>query len=98
MINEKFDLSALHVAAGQGDVELAQYLLENGANLDARTGQGVTPLMCAAAGGHRELVDLLLSMGADAAKIDCRGGTDGDAFGRVHGLCPDRTECGLDKL
>ena len=69
----------LLVAALIGDVERARMLLppcgnpaEDGSG--AATG-GVTPLMAAAAGGHEQMVELLLRCGADPARRDPRGGS-----------------------
>jgi len=45
-------------------VELAQLLLERGANLEEPNDDGYTPLMEAARDGHEEMVALLLSWGA----------------------------------
>ena len=45
-------------------VEIAKYLMENGADINLKTGTGHTPLM-AAASGSEELFNLLLSEGAD---------------------------------
>ncbi|MCO6415861.1 ankyrin repeat domain-containing protein [Siccirubricoccus sp. KC 17139] len=69
--------SRLLVAARAGDVEKIRALLpcvgnpeEDGAS-DAPG--GITPLMAAAAGGHEEVVEVLLACGADAAKCDHQG-------------------------
>lgn len=39
-------------------------LLENGATIDAKTRDGLTPLHCAARSGHEQVVDMLLEKGA----------------------------------
>lgn len=39
-------------------------LISAGANLDAKTRDGLTPLHCAARSGHDQVVDLLLEHGA----------------------------------
>ncbi|XP_049795989.1 poly [ADP-ribose] polymerase tankyrase-1-like [Schistocerca nitens] len=64
--------TALHCAAGWGDVEAARLLVGAGAAVDARTDGGWTPLHCAAANGHAEVAAALLVAGAD------RGATTGD--------------------
>ena len=43
---------------------IAWKLLENGANIEARTSQGYTPLQCAAMTGNKTMVKFLLSRGA----------------------------------
>jgi len=45
--------------------ELTEYLIENGADIDARSAGGWTPLHNQAYNGHREGVELLLEHGAD---------------------------------
>jgi uncharacterized protein len=73
-----FSSTALHEAAANGEAMVVIYLLSRGADLNAESRQGVTPLMCAAAWGHVEVTKLLLEKGADWAKTDHRGGTAAD--------------------
>lgn len=56
----------LHLAAFFGHLDLAASLLDRGADVNARSTNGLnnTPLHAAAAGGHTELVGLLLKRGA----------------------------------
>lgn len=58
----------LHLAAFFGSAELADALLDRGADIEARSTNASknTPLHAAAAGGNNELVRLLLMRGADA--------------------------------
>ncbi len=69
--------SRLLAAARAGDVAQVRALVPCAGNpeedgpLDAL--DGVTPLMAAAAGGHEEVVEVLLVCGADAARCDARG-------------------------
>merc|ERR1711916_198651 len=44
--------TALHVACINGEIQVVKYLLEKGANIDAVSKSGQTPLMLAASGGH----------------------------------------------
>jgi ankyrin repeat protein len=57
----------LHLAAFFGHPELAQALLDQGAQVDARSTNAMknTPLHAAAAGGKTDLVQVLLQRGAD---------------------------------
>jgi uncharacterized protein len=57
----------LHLAAFFGHADLANALLDRGADVDARSTNPMknTPLHAATAGGHPELVDLLLKRGAN---------------------------------
>ncbi|EJT71658.1 hypothetical protein GGTG_10912 [Gaeumannomyces tritici R3-111a-1] len=56
----------LHLAAQAGDRAAALVLLDAGAEVNAETGGGLTPLCAARAGGHDEVADLLIERGADA--------------------------------
>ncbi|KAL2215462.1 NACHT and ankyrin domain protein [Thermoascus aurantiacus ATCC 26904] len=49
------------------DISIAAKLLDQGANIEARTSQGYTPLQCAAMSGNKEMFIFLLTRGA---KID----------------------------
>ena len=58
-------LVPIHVAALAGHMEVAQLLLEAGADKDAASNSGKTALYFAAGEGHMELVQLFLEAGAD---------------------------------
>ena len=64
--------SILWMAALNGDAEMVEALLREGAELDQADSSGATPLYAAAANGHTSTVELLLSEGAavDAARLD----------------------------
>lgn len=59
--------SALHEAALKGFTDIVKLLLDNGAHVDTRSGPDDldTPLIDAAANGHKTTVELLLQHGAD---------------------------------
>ena len=57
--------SPLTLAACGGHVELADLLIERGANIEEVNDEGYTPLMEAAREGHGEMVALLLSHGKE---------------------------------
>lgn len=49
-------------------------LCDNGANVEARTRDGLTPLHCAARSGHERVVEALLDRGApitSKSKVSC---------------------------
>ena len=68
------NIRALHVAAWKGHVECAQLLLNNGAFVDAKNDNNLTPLLLAANRGHLETVKLLIQHGAN---VNLKGGASG---------------------
>lgn len=68
--------TALHWAAFRDDLDLAQLLLQSGANVKAATRNGaITPLTMAARNGSAAMVGLLLKAGADANTTSANGTT-----------------------
>ena len=66
--------TALHWAALQDDVELAQLLLKAGANPNAATRNGaLTPLFMACRNGSAQLIAALLAAGVSANSINANG-------------------------
>jgi ankyrin repeat protein len=63
---------AFYVAARNGRVEMAAFLLERGAHIDAEGYFGGTALHWASVGGHREMVDWLVARGASLEALDQR--------------------------
>ena len=55
----------LHSATAGGHTEIAELLIDNGADVNAMRGGGGTPLSYAASWGHEEIVELLIANGAD---------------------------------
>jgi ankyrin repeat protein len=70
--SQRFDdgLTALHLVSRPGHVEVAQFLVEHGANATARDKNGQTPLHEAAEWGHIELAQFLVQHGADGTAQD----------------------------
>ena len=66
----------LFLAAGQGRVTVVRYLLDEGADVNAREKLGGTPLMEAAYAGYLEVIKELLFRGAEINAI----GNDGTAL------------------
>jgi len=70
------DGTPLFQAAMKGQLQVARFLLEHGAKVNANAGSQTkmwdrwTPLIAAANGGHRAMVELLLNRGAD---VDAKG-------------------------
>jgi len=62
----EWGFTALHGVAGEEELEIAEFLLDAGADLNARNDEGITPLHLAACA---EMVGLLVRRGAD---IDVR--------------------------
>jgi ankyrin repeat protein len=64
----------VHIAVARNEVKLVQRLLDHDAAINVRTyGDGKTPLMIAAAAGFEEMVEILLSRGADPSIVDSAG-------------------------
>ena len=55
-------MTPLHMAAEQGNVDMARILLQNGAKTDVQTNLGLTPLMIAVENDHIEVAGLLLRL------------------------------------
>lgn len=56
-----------HLAAGPTPVDIAELLIEKGANVDEKSEAGVTPLMVAAGHNNAPMIGLLLGKGANPA-------------------------------
>lgn len=82
-----YDETILHFAASGGRVEIIEYLISQGANVNARDSSGWTPLMCALVLAPRgtgtkkslsesiESAELLLAQGADPTVVTNEGWT-----------------------
>ena len=60
---------SIHEAAGTGNIEAVKKHLDAGTDVNAKAGDGTTPLHHAAGGGHKEIVQLLIAKGADVNAI-----------------------------
>ncbi|XP_046557461.1 protein fem-1 homolog A-like [Haliotis rubra] len=70
------------MACIEGHVDIVKYVLsQKVAGINSRGECGSTPLMMAAAKGHRDVFDLLVSKGADVSLVD----DDGD--NNLHVAC-----------
>ncbi|MBN3296933.1 ANK1 protein, partial [Amia calva] len=65
----------LHMASRAGHTDVAQFLLQNKAQVDAKAKDDQTPLHCAARMGHKELVKLLLEHKANPNSATTAGHT-----------------------
>ena len=75
-VNVKYDEygeTSLHCAALNGHVEIVRLLLQNGADVKAKSNGGSTPLHWAAKFGHVDILHLLLENGADLEAQDDKG-------------------------
>lgn len=69
-VNARLDsLSLLHWVASAGNVSVAQFLIRQGASVDAINKNGITPLIAAALQGHPNIVRLLLDANADPNRV-----------------------------
>ncbi|KAL8850879.1 MAG: hypothetical protein Q9221_004192 [Calogaya cf. arnoldii] len=69
--------SALQCAAANGMLEIAEYLLDQGAHVDLVAGYYGSPLQAAALNGHADVVELLLKQDAEP---NSQGGYFGNAL------------------
>lgn len=69
------ELELLLEAIDDGNKELVQFMIDKGAQVNAATKDGWTPLMEAADEGHMEIVELLLSKGANVNATTKKGYT-----------------------
>jgi ankyrin repeat protein len=67
--------TALHDAVGQNHKDMAAYLLDKGAKVDAVTKDGLTPLHLAAQNGNIPIIELLIQRGAPLNALDAKGWT-----------------------
>lgn len=65
----------LHLAAICERKQIAKFLIENGANLEARDASGSTPLILAAYGKDLSLINLLIDFGANVSVLNHQGHT-----------------------
>ena len=70
-----FGQTALHGAAGYGDVNAVELLIEHGANANAADKEGRTPVHSAAQRGSIEVMARLIERGADLNVVDGTGNT-----------------------
>jgi len=63
----------LHYACSKGQLEVAQFLVANGAIVDSRSPNGTTPLMMAVQSGNEQLIKFLLDKGADLQLRNAQG-------------------------
>ena len=66
-------LTPLHTAAYNGKLEIAEYLISKGADVNIRSVSASTPMHGAALRGHAEVVRLLIAKGADVNIANASG-------------------------
>jgi hypothetical protein len=71
--DEQFGQTPLHVAAFNDRKDVAEFLLANKADVNAKAKNGSTPLHLAAAKGNKEIVELLLDNKAEINAVDNEG-------------------------
>ena len=76
--------AAVRRAAEQGDIAKLQFLLDRGADINARDADNRSPLMLAVTHSRTKVVELLLAHGADANAADRSGATPLQAAVSTH--------------
>jgi hypothetical protein len=71
--DEKYGQTPLHIAAFNDKRDVAEFLLANKADVNARSRNGSTPLHLAAGKGNKDIVELLLANHADINALDSEG-------------------------
>jgi hypothetical protein len=71
--DEKYGQTPLHIAAFNDYKDLAEFLIANKADVNAKAKNGSTPLHLAAAKGNKDIVELLLANKADVNALDNEG-------------------------
>jgi ankyrin repeat protein len=90
MDTDDADATALHDAVLRKCGAVTGFLLDSGADVNARKTNGLTPLHLAARNGDMETIKQLLAHGADINAVASNGGTPYDStMSRVH---PDVAE------
>jgi len=91
-VNEKSwnDWRPLHAAAEAGLTEMAEFMIECGADVNSLSNVKFTPLHLAASGGHEKILKLLLENRADP-RIQAEAGIKGTALHYAAGK--GRSEC-----
>lgn len=77
--DSEFGVAALSWAAILDDTEITKFLIEEGADVNAKSRDGSTPLHSAAFLGRVEIAELLIQQGADVNPKNHRGETPLDA-------------------
>jgi hypothetical protein len=73
--------TGLHIAVSEDKAEYVRLLVARGADVSARCGLGLTPLLLAVVRGHADSVDALLALGAGGAAGDGEGPGSGSGSG-----------------
>ena len=73
--DSEFGVTALSWAALLDNTEIAKFLIEKGADVNAKSRDGSTPLHSAAFLGHTEIAELLIQKGADVNPKNYRSET-----------------------
>nr|XP_033816695.1 protein phosphatase 1 regulatory subunit 12C isoform X2 [Geotrypetes seraphini] len=66
-------ISALHQASIDENLEVVEFLVDHGANVNQADNEGWTPLHVAASCGYLEIAEYLLKHGANVAAVNCDG-------------------------
>jgi hypothetical protein len=71
--DDQYGQTPLHIAAFSDHKDVAEFLLANKADVNAKAKNGSTPLHLAAAKGNQDIVELLVANKADVNAVDSEG-------------------------
>lgn len=74
-IGRNDSLTALHIAAKMGHIEIVRFVIEMGVKIDVHSERKVTALALAAGNGNIEIMEILLQNGAKIGAVDRYGNT-----------------------
>jgi ankyrin repeat protein len=84
-----FDNTALHMQSLNGTLDAMKWLVDNGADINIKNGDGLTPLMFAVMSNDIDKVQFLLQHGADKTDKDINGDTVLSHAKEVENIKPD---------
>ena len=83
-LSDEQAIEVLMKAAKHGHLDIVQYLLDHGADVNVRDNRGTSALYWATSNGHHDIVQLLIQNHSDVDVIDDRGWSAKDQASSHH--------------